>query len=137
MKINAARDPRDFCLIIDIGLIMDFCLIKDMYRYIRSSLGPSQLFPRKYLCRVSWLNMETQGMLQLLQPHQASCQTPIIQVAFPKGLWWSIPPDMSLAMYTKYVNGEDVCYTWDWGDTREGSWMPNDDPHGFVNAAVH
>ena len=50
---------------------------------------------------------------------------PIFEVAFKKGMWWSIPKEMSQQMYEKYKNNEDVCYTWDWGDSRVGSWEPN------------
>ena len=50
---------------------------------------------------------------------------PIFEVAFPKGMWWSIPAEMSKALYQKYTNNEDACYTWDWGDTRSGAWRPD------------
>ena len=52
---------------------------------------------------------------------------PIFEVAFPKGMWWSIPAEMSKALYQKYTNNEDACYTWDWGDTRSGAWRPDGD----------
>ena len=52
--------------------------------------------------------------------------TPIFQVAFPNGMWWSIPASVSQEIYLKYMNGEDVVYTWDWGqDGRAGSWAPD------------
>ena len=47
---------------------------------------------------------------------------PIFEVAFKKGMWWSIPADISQQMYEKYAKNEDVGYTWDWGNTRPGSW---------------
>ena len=49
---------------------------------------------------------------------------PIFEVAFKKGMWWSIPADMSQRMYENYKNNEDVGYTWDWGNSRYGSWAP-------------
>ena len=50
---------------------------------------------------------------------------PIFEVAFKKGMWWSIPADMSQQMYENYRNKEDVGYTWDWGNSRYGSWKPD------------
>ena len=53
---------------------------------------------------------------------------PIFEVAFKKGMWWSIPADMSQQMYENYRNNEDVGYTWDWGNSRYGSWAPEGEP---------
>ena len=50
---------------------------------------------------------------------------PIFEVAFQKGMWWSIPAEMSQAIYEKYMNNEDAGYTWDWGNSRAGSWQPD------------
>ena len=50
---------------------------------------------------------------------------PIFEVAFKNGMWWSIPADMSQQMHEKYKNSEDVVYTWDWGNSRYGSWAPD------------
>ena len=50
---------------------------------------------------------------------------PIFEVAFKKGMWWSIPAEMSQAIYEKYMNNEDAGYTWDWGSSRAGSWQPD------------
>ena len=50
---------------------------------------------------------------------------PIFEVAFQKGMWWSIPAEMSQAIYEKYMNNEDAGYTWDWGSSRAGSWQPD------------
>ena len=49
---------------------------------------------------------------------------PIIEVAFSKGMWWSIPREMSAQLFAKFEAGQDAGYTWDWGDSREGSWKP-------------
>ena len=49
---------------------------------------------------------------------------PIFEVAFKKGMWWSIPADMSQRMYENFKNNEDAGYTWDWGNPRYGSWAP-------------
>ena len=50
---------------------------------------------------------------------------PIFEVAFPNSMWWSLPVQMSATLYEKYMNNEDAGYTWDWGDTRSGSWKPD------------
>ena len=49
---------------------------------------------------------------------------PIIEVDFPKGMWWSIPQQMSAELYAKCEDGQDAGYTWDWGGSRTGSWKP-------------
>ena len=61
-----------------------------------------------------------------VQPASSAVQAtiPIFEVAFKNGMWWSIPADMSEAIYEKYINDEDACYTWDWGGSRPGSWRP-------------
>ena len=46
-------------------------------------------------------------------------------MAFRNGMWWSIPVSISTALYEKYTNNEDAGYTWDWADTRSGSWRPD------------
>ena len=51
---------------------------------------------------------------------------PIIEIAFRRGMWWGLPPSMSRELYEKYIAGEqDIGYTWDWGDSRYGSWCPD------------
>ena len=51
-------------------------------------------------------------------------KVPIIEVAFNNGMWWSIPSEMSQALYEKHLQGEqDIVYTWDWGENRTGSWV--------------
>ena len=50
-------------------------------------------------------------------------KVPIIQVAFQNGMWWSIPWEMSQALYEKHLQGENAGYTWDWGEHRTGSWV--------------
>ena len=49
---------------------------------------------------------------------------PIFEVAFKNGMWWSIPADTSQRLYEHYKNNEDAVYTWDWGNSRYGSWAP-------------
>ena len=41
---------------------------------------------------------------------------PIIEVAFPNDMWWSIPSGTSHALYQKHLEGENVGYAWDWGE---------------------
>ena len=51
-------------------------------------------------------------------PHSAGqLAIPIFEVAFGKGMWWSIPAEMSAALYQKYSNNEDAGYTFPWGNT--------------------
>ena len=41
-------------------------------------------------------------------------------------MWWGLPPSMSRELYEKYMASEqDIGYTWDWGDSRYGSWCPD------------
>ena len=40
-------------------------------------------------------------------------------------MWWSIPQQMSAELYAKFEAGQDAGYTWDLGDSREGSWRPD------------
>ena len=58
---------------------------------------------------------------------------PIFEVAFKNGMWWSIPADTSQRLYEHYKNAytsqrlsqtQDIVYTWDWGNSRYGSWAP-------------
>ena len=52
--------------------------------------------------------------------------TPIVEVAFKHGSWWSIPQDVSARLLQSYRLGEAVEYTWDWGEGgRVGSYAPN------------
>ena len=51
---------------------------------------------------------------------------PIIEVAFGKGMRWSIPQDMFAELDAKFEAGQDAVYIWDWGDSRKGSWQPDD-----------
>ena len=52
---------------------------------------------------------------------------PIFEVALRQGKWWSIPAELSQQLYQKYMNNEDAVYTWDWGDSRAGSWQPDEE----------
>ena len=53
-------------------------------------------------------------------------QIPIIQVAFKNEMWWSIPPDVSAAMFALFAAGQDAVFTWSWGESRLGSEVPMD-----------
>ena len=54
----------------------------------------------------------------------AARPVPIIEVAFKKDMWWSMPAVMSAQVYQKYLNSENAGCTWDFGDSRPGSWAP-------------
>ena len=36
-----------------------------------------------------------------------------------------MPEDLSKMLFEKYDTGENAVYTWDWGESRSGSWKPN------------
>ena len=77
------------------------------------------------------------GSSSATQPPNSAEQPliPIFEVAFHSGMWWSIPDSMSTVLYKKYTNDEDAGYTWDWGDTRSGSWKP-DEEETSINRCV-
>ena len=52
---------------------------------------------------------------------------PILEVAFPNDMWWSIPQWLSEHIHAYFAKGENVGYTWDWGSKRKGSYV---DPEG-------
>ena len=56
---------------------------------------------------------------------------PIIQVAFPKDMWWSLPPAKSKALDEQYLLGENAAYTWNWGTSRTGSYVQDDQATSF------
>ena len=84
-------------------------------------------------------SMETDGFgaLEHLQLAELSgaipSLVPIVEVAFPNGMWWSLPQETSEQLVAKMNEGEDAVYTWDWGPNgRRGSWAP-DGQHTSVN----
>ena len=46
-------------------------------------------------------------------------QIPIIEVAFSKRMWLSIPQEMSAELFSKFKAGQDAGYTWDMGNSRK------------------
>ena len=62
-------------------------------------------------------------------------KVPVIEVAYKGGMWWSIPREMSQALYNKHLQGENAGYTWDWGDHRPGSWV-HDNQETSINRYV-
>jgi len=73
------------------------------------------------------LNSAGQHVIPIFEVAAGRHVIPIFEVAFRNGMWWSIPVSISTALYEKYTNNEDAGYTWDWGDTRSGSWRPDDE----------
>ena len=47
------------------------------------------------------------------ETHIVAQPVPIFEVAFPNGMWWSIPEEISQQLYQKYCNNEDAVYTWE------------------------
>ena len=68
-----------------------------------------------------------------LVPLEDDRRVPIVEVAFKYGKWWQIPFEMSQQIYKKYLANEDAGYTWDWGDTRHGSWQGSDGEGSSIN----
>ena len=65
---------------------------------------------------------------QRVKRQRTSCQDnwiPIVQVAFKNGMWLSLPQDLSWQFVQKRDRGEDVTYTFDWGNKRPGSFVDN------------
>ena len=53
-------------------------------------------------------------------------KVPLIEVAFKNGMWWALPLELSQALHSKYLANEvDIGYTWDWHNSRKGSWKPD------------
>ena len=52
-------------------------------------------------------------------------KVPIVEVAFNDNYWWSMPMELSAALYEIHEKGQDAIYTWNWGPGgRAGSWSP-------------
>ena len=50
---------------------------------------------------------------------------PIVEVAFPNDMWWSLSPELSDNVLRCHNAGLDAVYIWDWGPNgRTGSWRP-------------
>ena len=76
--------------------------------------------------------VQDEGELGTLVPLEGDRRVPVIEVAFSGGKWWQIPREMSQMIYMKYLANEDAGYTWDWGNTRRGSW-PGDGDGSSIN----
>ena len=73
------------------------------------------------------MEVDSESVAMVLEPGESGsavrpAQVPIFEVAFRNGYWWDLPAHLSQAIYEKYQNGEDVSYTWDWGNQRYGSF---------------
>ena len=70
--------------------------------------------------------MEFFGTRAADQSHAGGAFIPIVEVAFAHDKWWSVPEDMSRGLCDQMLQGQDACYTWDWGEgNRNGSWKPD------------
>ena len=87
----------------------------------------------------SALGIRAEGAVETVRSDSGSAaqpgKVPIIEVAFKNGMWWSIPWEMSQALYEKHLQGENAGYVWDWGEHRDGSWV-NDDEATSINRYV-
>ena len=55
----------------------------------------------------------------------ANNRVPIFEVAYREGMWWTLPEPLSRELHAQYIADCDAAsYTWDWGNTRPGSWKP-------------
>ena len=78
---------------------------------------------------VPYLVMELESPGWSVLNSQTAEKYPVIEIAFPNDKWWQLPKWMSDQLLTKYQANEiDVGCTWYWGDERNGSWRPNDEP---------
>ena len=57
---------------------------------------------------------------------------PSVEVAHKNGMWWSFPQDLCKDLFDKREREEDVTYAWDWGKTRPG-WSVHDDQATSIN----
>ena len=71
-------------------------------------------------------NMDASGLATEHSEEGKPPRIPIIEVAFGKGMWWSIPREKSAELDARCEDGQDAVYTWNWGDSRKGSWQPDD-----------
>ena len=95
-----------------------------MYSWLKTVCYAKQLansFPTSNCdCLAACLMSEPSEFSSAVRP-----TVPIFEVAFRNGMWWSIPAEKSQEMYEKYINNQDVGYTWDWEHLRYGSWELN------------
>ena len=97
---------------------------------ILRSLGFNLAFAPKSRDAVAALYAAMSSSPEVRPDHDVGVEDPmanmqIIEVAFENDMWWSIPPEMSMALYEKHLSGQDAGYTWDWGESRKGSWDPS------------
>ena len=51
---------------------------------------------------------------------------PIIEVAFPNGMWWTLPEDLCQELLACKEAGQNASYVWYWGENgRDGSYIFN------------
>ena len=50
-----------------------------------------------------------------------------IHVEYPRGMWWAMPHELSDPIVNAWTHGAQLAsYVWAWGNTRTGSYRPND-----------
>ena len=100
---------------------------------LKNFTQPSNLFPCPQL-KMQSESHHVQALVSAEQPHMRgsidmlSGMIPIIEISFGQGMWWSLPQEMSAAIYEEFEAGQDAGYTWDWGKTKAGTFRLNDEP---------
>ena len=55
-------------------------------------------------------------------------KVPVVEIAYPNRKWRALPQELSQVIYDKYsANETEIRYAWDGGDSRRGSWKPDDE----------
>ena len=49
---------------------------------------------------------------------------PVIEIAYPKNMWWSLPRETSAAILEETKTNTIVAFVWDWGNESQGTFRP-------------
>ena len=56
---------------------------------------------------------------------------PVIEIAYPKNMWWSLPRETSAAILEERKMNTIVGFVWDWGNESQGTFRPEDKATGL------